>query len=128
MRASAEDPTAAALMGVESRRVLLLVFALTGLIAAVVAFIWFGQIGTVSPRADFNPTLKAFIAIVLGGLGTVRGAVIGGLTLGMIESGLSASLGSSLLAYQQAFAFGLIILLLLVRPQGIAGRMLQVSK
>jgi branched-chain amino acid transport system permease protein len=128
MRASAEDATAATLMGVASDRVLLSVFAVTGLIAAVVAFIWFGQAGTVTPRGDFNPTLKAFIAIVLGGLGTVRGAVIGGLALGLIESGLAATLSSDLLAYSQAFAFLLIILVLLVRPQGIAGRILTVSK
>lgn len=128
MRAAAEDPTAATLMGIAPDRVLLSVFALTGVIAAVVAFIWFGQAGTVTPRGDFNPTLKAFIAIVLGGLGTVRGAVIGGLALGLIESGLAATLSSDLLAYSHAFAFLLIIMVLLVRPQGIAGRVLTVSK
>ena len=107
---------------------MLFVFALSGLIAAIVAFVWFAQIGTVSPRAGFNPTLKAFIAVVLGGLGTVRGAVFGGLALGLFESILAATLNDSLLAYQEALVFALIIIVLIVRPQGIAGRILQVSK
>lgn len=128
IRAAAEDAATARLMAVRSSRVLLLVFALSGFIAAIVAFVWFAQTGTVTPRADFNPTLKAFIAVVLGGLGTVRGAVIGGLALGMLESLLSAGLGSSMNNYQQTFAFILVILILLIRPQGIAGKALEVSK
>ena len=128
MRAAAEDASTTALMGVSSRRVMLFVFALSGLIAAIVAFVWFAQIGTVSPRSGFNPTLKAFIAVVLGGLGTVRGAVFGGLALGLFESILAATLNDSLLAYQEALVFALIIIVLIVRPQGIAGRILQVSK
>jgi branched-chain amino acid transport system permease protein len=90
--------------------------------------VWFAQTGTVTPRADFNPTLKAFIAVVLGGLGTVRGAVIGGLALGMLESVLSATLDPPLSSYQQTLAFVLVILILLLRPQGIAGKALEVSK
>jgi branched-chain amino acid transport system permease protein len=128
IRAAAEDAATARLMAVRSSRVLMMVFALSGFIAAIVAFAWFAQTGTVTPRADFNPTLKAFIAVVLGGLGTVRGAVIGGLALGMLESVLSATLGVALINYQQTFAFVLVILLLLFRPQGIAGRALEVSK
>lgn len=128
IRAAAEDAATARLMAVRSSRVLLLVFALSGFIAAVVAFVWFAQTGTVTPRADFNPTLKAFIAVVLGGLGTVRGAVIGGLALGMLESLLSAGLGGSMNNFQQTLAFVLVILILLVRPQGIAGKALEVSK
>jgi branched-chain amino acid transport system permease protein len=128
MRAAAEDAATARLLGVRSSRVLTLVFALSGLIAAVVALVWLAQIGTVTPRGDFNPTLKAFIAVVLGGLGTVRGAVIGGLMLGMLESVLSATLDAPLINYQQTLAFVLVILILLIRPQGIAGRTIEVSK
>jgi branched-chain amino acid transport system permease protein len=128
IRAAAEDGATARLVGVRSARVLALVFGLSGIIAAVVAFVWFAQAGTVTPRADFNPTLKAFIAVVLGGLGTVRGAVIGGLLLGFLESVLSATLAAGLLSYQQSLAFLLVILILLIRPQGIAGKVLEVSK
>lgn len=128
LRATAEDADTVALMGVNGPRVLLTVFAVAGVIAAIVAFMWFSQSGTVTPRSDFNPTLKAFIAVVLGGLGTVRGAVVGGIVLGLIEVGLAATLSSDMLAYQQAFAFVLIVAILLVRPQGLAGRVLAVSK
>ena len=128
IRAAAEDPAVARLMGVRSAGVLTLVFALSGLIAAVVAFAWFAQVGTVTPRSDFNPTLKAFIAVVLGGLGTVRGAVIGGILLGMLESSLAATLGPGLIRYQETFAFLLVILVLLVRPQGIAGKPIEAAK
>lgn len=128
LRATAEDEETVALMGVNGPRVLLTVFAIAGLIAAIVAFMWFSQSGTVTPRSDFNPTLKAFIAVVLGGLGTVRGAVVGGIALGLIETGLASTLSSDLLAYQQAFAFVLIVAILLVRPQGLAGRIVTVSK
>lgn len=128
MRAAAEDAATARLYAVRSGRVMLVVFALSGLIAAVVAFIWFAQVGTVTPRSDFNPTLKAFIAVTLGGLGTVRGAVVGGLALGMLEGVIAATLGGPLVSYQQTIAFVLVILVLLVRPQGIAGRTVEVSK
>jgi branched-chain amino acid transport system permease protein len=128
IRAAAEDPAVARLMGVRSSGVLTLVFVVSGLIAAVVAFAWFAQVGTVTPRSDFNPTLKAFIAVVLGGLGTVRGAVIGGILLGMLESALAATLGAGLIGYQQTFAFLLVILVLLVRPQGIAGKLIEAPK
>lgn len=128
MRAVAEDAATARLCSVDSRRVVLLVFALSGLIAAVVAFVWFAQVGTVTPRSDFNPTLKAFVAVTLGGLGTVRGAVIGGLLLGMVESAVASTVGVSLLSYQQTIAFVIVILVLLVRPQGIGGKVVEMSK
>lgn len=128
IRAAAEDAATARLLAVRPDRVMTLVFALSGFIAAVVAFIWFAQIGTVTPRGDFNPTLKAFIAVVLGGLGTVRGAVIGGIALGMLESVLSATLDAPLVDFQQTLAFVLVILILLVRPQGIAGKTIEASK
>ena len=128
VRAAAEDASTTALMGVSSRRVILFVFALSGIIAAIVAFVWLAQVGTVSPRSGFGPTLKAFIAVVLGGLGTVRGAVFGGFALGLIESVLATTLNDDFLSYQEALAFALIIGVLIVRPQGIAGRILQVSK
>lgn len=128
IRAAAEDAPTARLYAIRSERVMVLVFALSGLIAAVVAFIWFAQVGTVTPRSDFNPTLKAFIAVTLGGLGTVRGAVVGGLALGMLEGVITATLDVPFINYQQTIAFALVILVLLVRPQGIAGKIIEVSK
>jgi branched-chain amino acid transport system permease protein len=128
IRAAAEDSNTARLVGVRPGHVLTFVFAFSGFIAAIVAFAWFAQAGTVTPRSDFGPTLKAFVAVVLGGLGTVRGAVIGGLTLGLMEATLESTLDPALLSYQQSFAFLLVILVLLMRPQGIAGRFITVSR
>jgi len=128
MRAYAEDADVAGLMGVRTSRVLTAAFALSGVIAGIVAMLWFAKIGTVQPSGDLNPTIKAFIAIVIGGLGSVRGAVIGGLLLGAFESALDAFLPSSLLPYVEAFAFLLVVLVLLARPQGIAGRTVEVSR
>jgi branched-chain amino acid transport system permease protein len=97
-------------------------------IAGIVAMLWFAKIGTVQPSGDLNPTIKAFIAIVIGGLGSIRGAVIGGLLLGAFETALDAYLSPGLLPYVEAFAFLLVILVLLARPQGVAGRTIELSR
>ena len=128
IRAVAEDAEIASQMGVRSDRVLMWAFAASGVIAGIVALLWLAKIGTVSPGAFLAPTFKAFIAIVLGGLGSIRGAVVGGLVLGLFEASLATYLPDTFLSYQQAIAFGLVIVVLLVRPSGIAGRIVEVSK
>ncbi|HEY7282425.1 MAG TPA: branched-chain amino acid ABC transporter permease [Actinomycetota bacterium] len=128
MRAYAEDSDVAGLMGVRRERILTAAFALSGVIAGIVAMLWFAKIGTVQPSGDLNPTIKAFIAIVIGGLGSVRGAVIGGLLLGLFESALGAYLPAGLLPYVEGFAFLLIILVLIARPQGVAGKTVELSR
>lgn len=128
MRSYAEDPELARMLGVRTDRVLLAAFVISGVIAGVVSMIWVAKIGTIQPSGDLNPTLKAFIAIVIGGLGSIRGAVIGGFVLGAFETFLVAYLPGSLLPYGEALAFVLVIVALLVRPQGIAGKSLEVSK
>lgn len=74
-----------------------------------------------TPRSDLGPTLKAFIAIILGGLGSTRGAILGGFTLGPLEVLMSATLPGGPLDYQPAIVFAIVILVLLVRPGGLAG-------
>lgn len=128
MRAYAEDSDVARMMGVRTARILTAAFALSGVIAGIVAMLWFAKIGTVQPSGDLNPTIKAFIAIVIGGLGSIRGAVIGGLLLGAFETVLDAYLSPGLLPYVEAFAFLLVILVLLARPQGVAGRTVELSR
>jgi branched-chain amino acid transport system permease protein len=128
IRATAEDTATSRLVGIPAPRVLAGVFILTGLIGGVVSFLWLAKIGTVDPRADLTPTLKAFIVVVLGGIGTIGGAVIGGLLLGLFETGAATYLPEELLPYQQSIAFALVIAVLLLRPQGIVGRLVQVSK
>ncbi len=128
IRAAAEDADVARLLGVRATRVVSTVFVISGVIAAIVAVLWLAKVGTVSPRSDLNPTLKAFIVVVIGGLGTARGAVVGGLLLGLFESFLIAYVPDSLTSYETTGVFVILMVLLLVRPQGVLGRPLEVSK
>ena len=126
IRAAAEQPQIARLMGVKPDRVLMVVFAISGAIAGVAALLWFAKVGAITPRSDLEPTIKAFIALVLGGLGSTRGALIGGLTLGAVEVAMSATLPTSALGYQPAIVFTAVILILLVRPSGVGGTRVEV--
>lgn len=122
MRAAAENFSATRLMGVEANRVLTTAFALSGILAGVSAILWVAQRGSVDPLMGLLPVLKAFIAVVVGGLGSLTGAVAGGFLLGFIEVTLQAVLPSNLLPFADAFALSLVIAVLLVRPQGLLGR------
>jgi branched-chain amino acid transport system permease protein len=128
IRASAELPAVARLMGVSPDRVLALVFAISGAIAGVCGLLWFAKAGAITPRSDLDPTIKAFIALVLGGLGSTRGAVIGGVALGALEVGMSALLPSGALGYQPAIVFALVVGILIVRPGGLSGSALEVGR
>jgi branched-chain amino acid transport system permease protein len=108
-------------MGVQPGRVLLIVFAISGAITGVAALLWFAKVGAITPRSDLEPTIQAFIALVLGGLGSVRGALIGGLTLGALEEVMATTLPSSALGYQPAIVFAAVIAILLARPAGLGG-------
>ena len=121
IRASAELPRVARLMGVSPDRVLMIVFAISGAIAGVAGLLWFAKAGAITPRSDLEPTIKAFIALVLGGFGSTRGALIGGLALGALEVGISQLLPAGALGYQPAIVFGLVIAILVVRPGGLSG-------
>lgn len=121
LRAAAELPSVTRLMGVKPDRVLMIAFAISGAIAGVVGLLWFAKVGAITPRSDLDPTLKAFIALVLGGLGSARGALVGGLGLGALEVGLSASLPDSALGYQPAIVFAAVIAILILRPSGLSG-------
>jgi branched-chain amino acid transport system permease protein len=121
IRAAAELPDVARLMGVSPGLVLTAVFAISGVIAGLVGVLWFAQVGAVTPRSDIDPTFKAFIAIVLGGLGNVRGAIVGGLVLGAIEVFLNAVLPAGAIGFTDAIVFATVIGILLFRPSGLVG-------
>jgi branched-chain amino acid transport system permease protein len=125
LRAAAELPDVTRLMGVKPDRVLMVAFAISGAIAGVVGLLWFAKVGAITPRSDLDPTIKAFIALVLGGLGSTRGALLGGLALGALEVGLSATLPSSALGYQPAIVFAAVIAILILRPSGLSGTTLE---
>jgi branched-chain amino acid transport system permease protein len=119
MRAAAEDFRMARILGVNANRVIATAFALSGILAGVAAILLVAQTGVVTPTIGSSPVLVAFIATVLGGIGTLRGAVLGAFILGIITVALQAYLPLELRYYRDAFAYGAVIAMLLVRPNGL---------
>lgn len=120
MRAVSKDYETAMVMGVEVNKVITATFAIGSALAAVGAVMWGVKYPQVQPMMGVMPGLKCFIAAVFGGIGNVPGAVIGGFILGFGEILLVATF-SSLTGYRDAFAFILLIGILLVRPRGLLG-------
>ncbi len=119
MRASAEDFPVARLMGVRANAVIAGAFALSGMLAGVAAVLWVAQRASVDPLMGFVPVLKAFIAAILGGLGSLSGAVAGGFLLGFIEIYLTAFLPEDFLGFKEPIGLGIVVLVLLWRPNGL---------
>jgi branched-chain amino acid transport system permease protein len=122
MRAAAQDFSVARLMGIRADRVIATAFAISGLLAGVAAFLWVAQRGSVDPAMGLTPVIKAFIAAVMGGLGSLPGAVLGGFILGFIEIELQAWLPPEILPFKDAVALVIVLGILLWRPQGLLGR------
>jgi branched-chain amino acid transport system permease protein len=122
MRAASQDFTTARLMGVRANRVISLAFLISGLLAGVGGILWMARTTSVNPTTGFVPVIEAFIASVIGGLGNLRGAVLGGFFLGTLEVFLQATLPGSLLPYAQAAALLVVVGILYVRPQGLFGQ------
>jgi branched-chain amino acid transport system permease protein len=126
MRAVAENPSAAALMGVDINRVISATFMLGSALAAVAGFMVSANYGIVHYYMGFMLGLKAFTAAVLGGIGNLRGAMLGGVMLGLIESlgaGYIGDLSGGFFGsnYQDVFAFFVLIAVLVFRPSGLLG-------
>ena len=119
MRAAAEDFRAARLLGVRANRVIASAFAMSGLLAAVAAVLLVAQNGTVTTSMGLTPVIFGFIATVLGGLGSLRGAVLGGFVVGAISTALQATLPLEIRPYRDAFLLTAVIVMLVVRPQGL---------
>ena len=119
MRAAAEDFRMARALGVRANTVIATAFALSGLLAGVAALILVAQTGVVSPTMGLTPVLAAFIATILGGLGSLTGAVLGGYVLGALTVGLQATLPLGYRPYRDAFVFLIVVLVLILRPQGL---------
>jgi branched-chain amino acid transport system permease protein len=145
MRAAAEDLPAARLVGINVNRVVATAFAIGAALAAVAGLLYSVQAGQVNPYMGFTPVLKAFIAAVIGGFGSIAGAVVGGYVLGILEVLVTSLAGigdllpagsvspevraflhdwlpSGLASWRDAIVFIVLIVVLLVRPQGIVGR------
>ncbi|MFZ6849997.1 branched-chain amino acid ABC transporter permease [Undibacterium sp. RuRC25W] len=126
MRATAENPRVAGLMGVDSNKVIVATFAIGAALAAIAGVMWTANYSSAQFAMGFVPGLKAFSAAVLGGIGNIYGAMVGGILLGLIESlgaGYIGDLTGGILGsqYQDIFAFVVLIIVLTLRPSGIMG-------
>ena len=119
MLAVSEDRGAAQLMGINVNRTISITFAIGSGLAAVAGALFVSSYGFVGPYTGSLPGIKAFVAAVLGGIGSIPGAMLGGILLGIIESFSKAYISTQL---SDAIVFGVLILVLLVRPSGLLGR------
>ena len=119
MRAVSFNIDAAKLMGISTDRIIAVTFALGSALAAAAGVLIAMQIPKIDPLMGIQSGLKAFVAAVLGGIGNIPGAVLGGLLLGASEVMVTGYWSST---YRDAIAFAILILVLLLRPQGILGR------
>jgi branched-chain amino acid transport system permease protein len=126
MRATAENPRVAALMGIRPDVVISATFIIGAMLAAIAGVMWASNYGTVQHAMGFMPGLKAFVAAVMGGIGNLAGAVVGGIALGLIEAlgaGYLGALTGGFLGsqYVDIFAFIVLALVLTLRPSGLLG-------
>lgn len=120
MRAVSRDYDAASLMGIDLNRTIAITFFIGSALAGVGAIMWGMKYTRISPTIGSMPGIKCFIAAVLGGIGNIAGAVLGGLMIGFIEIVIVA-LFPALSGYRDAFAFIVLIVVLLVKPTGLLG-------
>ena len=130
IRAVAEDQAAASLMGINVNQIISLTFVIGGAMGGAAGVLFGVQYGLVNPYSGFIPGLKAFTAAVLGGIGNIPGAMVGGLVLGLLEafaaSYLSLLTGGAFGAeYKDIFAFSILILILIFRPKGLLGEVVR---
>ncbi|WP_334153670.1 branched-chain amino acid ABC transporter permease [Tepidimonas sp.] len=126
MRATAENPRVAGLMGIRPDVVISATFIIGAMLAAIAGIMWASNYGTVQHSMGFMPGLKAFVAAVFGGIGNLAGAVVGGISLGLIESlgaGYLGPLTGGFLGsqYSDIFAFIVLAIVLTLRPSGLLG-------
>ena len=126
MRATAENPRVAGLMGVDANQVIVFTFVIGAALAAIAGVMWGATYASIKFAMGFTPGLKAFSAAVLGGIGNIYGAMLGGILLGLIESlgaGYIGDLTGGFIGsnYIDIFAFVVLIIVLTIRPSGIMG-------
>jgi branched-chain amino acid transport system permease protein len=119
MRAAAEDMTAAQLVGLDVNLLIVAAFATASTFAGLGGVLWAAQSGVVEPTMGFTPLLKAFVAAIIGGFGSIAGALLGGYLLGALEVCIVAFLPSTVSPYRDAVVFALLIAFLLFRPAGL---------
>lgn len=122
MRGSAENFTTARLLGVRANRMVSSAFLISGLLAGIGAVLILARTGgALEPTMGLAPVLKAFVAIVIGGIGSLSGAVVGGLVLGVAEVMLRAYLPGQITGLTDGILFALVVLVIVLRPEGVMG-------
>ena len=121
LRASSEDFRMAQLVGVKANWVISSAFAITGFLAGAVAILYVLRSGAVAPDIGQGPLLVAFVGGVIGGLGSLSGAVLGGFVLGAVINDLQATLPVGLASHTLMFAFLAVIAILVLQPNGLIG-------
>ncbi|MEZ5076951.1 MAG: branched-chain amino acid ABC transporter permease [Solirubrobacterales bacterium] len=121
MRAAAEDFRMARLLGVNANWVIVATFVASGLLAAVASLLLLATTGAVSPYIGLTPVLIGFVATVIGGMGSLVGAAVGGFLLGVATVVFQVALPDSIQSYRDAFVYSSVILVLLIRPNGLFG-------
>src|SRR5262249_49082996 len=116
LRAASQDFRAAKLCGVRANSVIAFAFAISGALAWIVSLIYSAQIGQLSPAMGVRPVVIGFVATILGGLGSLVGAVLGGFFVGALSVTLEATLSLELRPFKEAVLFALVFLVLLLRP------------
>lgn len=121
MRATAENLEIANIMGIEINKVISVAFILGSAIAAFTGFFWGAKYGQISYDMGFLTGVKAFVAVVVGGVGSIPGAMLGGFVLGVAEILSVALLPTRFAEYRDGIVFAILILVLLIKPSGIMG-------
>ena len=116
---AAEDMAAAQLVGLDVNRLIVTAFVVASAYAGLAGVLWAAQAGVVQPQMGFTPLLKAFVAAIIGGFGSIAGALVGGYMLGALEIFIVAFMPDSISPYRDAIVFALLIAFLLFRPGGL---------
>ena len=122
MRATAENMDVARLMGININRTIMATFAIGSALAGIAGLMWGGKFGQIDPLLGFVPGLKSLVAAVIGGVGSIPGAILGGFVLGLAEVLFVGLLPPIYSAFRDAFVFSTLILILLILPNGILGK------
>lgn len=122
IQASAEDFRITRLMGARAGQMMSLAFVVSGVLAGIAGFLWVARTGSLTPTMGFTPLLESFIAVVLGGIGSLRGAVVGGFALAFIEVALQVFLPAAIVPFTAALSLLAVVAILYLRPQGFSSK------
>ncbi|MEN8210362.1 MAG: branched-chain amino acid ABC transporter permease [Thermodesulfobacteriota bacterium] len=122
MRATAENIDVARMMGININKTIMATFAIGSGLAGIAGLMWGGKFGQIDPLMGFVPGLKSFVAAVIGGVGSIPGAILGGFILGFSEVLFVGLLPPIYSSYRDAFVFGTLIIILIILPNGLLGK------